>query len=861
MALADVLAATTIDPAFSASDRASITNSITTAYNGSATAKSMFDNWIAGGHTIQVDHNNIDHFRGFLNTGRIDIDLDFLKTVNYIDNNGTAHVASPVEGITHEFVHAILGLTDNFNSVDYKGDTVTLMNTIETELGIPLRNSYIGTNLNTIITDGFKYTNGAAIDRSQAADNNFNSGPAGNSKDLLIGGPSANIKQSGDGDDFLFGGGGDDTLDGGNGTDTGVLTGKPVDYDVRLNPDGTWSVEHVRGAANEGDDTWSNMERIQFQGGETFNLAKNGLSFQTDYAFVVDQTGSMWDDIAAVKATASGIIDNLFNNNSLDTRIGVVGFRDNTIGEPTQVLLSFTDQDAFADRKAAAQTAINALTAYGGGDFPETAFDGLLKALDGSMGDWREGAGTKRVVLFTDASAKDAFLAPTVAAFAANIGATISASFTSSLGAFGTVDTFDLAPIDTTDSIFPTDDEYPPFVPDDTPITPPAGVGTVQIFTIFVDDYISPDANLAMVSDDSGGSVFLVDDPTDLVNTLTSLIESANYSLTVSPGSVAEGDSGTTDVTFILSRDRTEEASTVTLETRGTADASDVTGAPTTVDFAVGESSKTFAVQVVGDTVHEDDETFGLEITDITENATVGTAPIVSFTIVDDDPLDTTPGGTDGDDSLTGGDGDDNLRGYSGNDTIDGGGGQDEILGDADNDLLSGGDGGDTLNGCGGDDTVSGGAGRDIVVGAEGNDSLDGGEGNDALFGRAGTDTLQGGGGDDYFAYKSILDSAVGDAHDTILDFEGAGVAGGDRIYLELIDADTSLPGDQAFNFIGDAAFTGAAGQLRVIAAGGMSTASLIQADVDGDGMADFEILVEDGAVLPNQWVVDDFVL
>ncbi|GAB5378280.1 MAG: hypothetical protein AcusKO_47420 [Acuticoccus sp.] len=785
MALADVLAATTIDAAFSTADRNTITASITTAYNGSATAKAMFDGWIAAGKTIEVDYG-ANQFRAFLNTGRIEIDLDFLKTVNFIDNNGEGHNFLPVSAITHEFVHAILGQSDNFNNVDYKGDTVTTMNTIQTELGIPLRNSYIGANLNTIITDGFEYTNGAAIDRSQAADNNFSSAAAGNSKDLLIGGPGANTKQSGNGNDFLFGGGGDDSLNGGNGTDTGVLTGDPVDYDVRLNMDGTWAVRHVRGASDEGNDTWSNIERIQFDDGETFNLAKNGLSFQADYAFVVDQTGSMGDDIAQVQATATDTINNLFNNDKLDARIGIVGFRDNTIGEPTQVLLPFTDQDSFADRKAAAQAGINSLTASGGGDFPETAFDGLLKALDGSMGDWREGAGTKRVVLFTDASAKDAFLAPTVATLAANLGASVTPGLTSSLGDFGSVDTFEFTSGGATASIYPTDGEYPPFKPTDTPVSDPGGSGTVQIFTIFVDDFVEPDPDLKMVSDDSGGGVFLVDDPTELVETLTDLIESANYSLTVNPGTVKEGNSGTTGVSYTLSRDRTDEAATVSLETRGTAGPGDVTGAPTDIEFLVGQSSKTFTVNVVGDTINEPDETFGLEITNITENATVGTAKVVSFTIEDDDTAGASgPTNRDdnlmgtrgpdninalrGDDTVTGKAGPDRIQGSRGDDEIDAGPGKDTVLGGADDDTIVGGRKADRLLGNAGKDEIHGDAGTDFVAGGGGNDMLFGGKHSDRMFGGKHNDKLFGGSGGDNMNGENGNDSLFGEGGEDVL--------------------------------------------------------------------------------------------
>ena len=49
------------------------------------------------------------------------------------------------------------------------------------------------------------------------------------------------------------------------------------------------------------------------------------------------------------------------------------------------------------------------------------------------------------------------------------------------------------------------------------------------------------------------------------------------------------------------------------------------------------------------------------------------------------------------------------------------------------------------------------------------------------------------------------------------------------------MDADTGRPGDQGFAFLGGAAFSGDAGELRF--AGGV-----LAGDVDGDRAADFEI-------------------
>ncbi|WP_189654738.1 hypothetical protein [Paracoccus mutanolyticus] len=55
------------------------------------------------------------------------------------------------------------------------------------------------------------------------------------------------------------------------------------------------------------------------------------------------------------------------------------------------------------------------------------------------------------------------------------------------------------------------------------------------------------------------------------------------------------------------------------------------------------------------------------------------------------------------------------------------------------------------------------------------------------------------------------------------------------------------LPGNQAFSYIGGAGFTGQSGQLRAqLAAGG----TLILADVNGDRVADFSILLDDSLAL-----------
>jgi Ca2+-binding RTX toxin-like protein len=140
------------------------------------------------------------------------------------------------------------------------------------------------------------------------------------------------------------------------------------------------------------------------------------------------------------------------------------------------------------------------------------------------------------------------------------------------------------------------------------------------------------------------------------------------------------------------------------------------------------------------------------------------------------------------------------------------------------------------LKGFGGNDVLAGRGGDDILHGGAGLDILDGGTEADSLYGGADRDILTGGTGADRFVFSAIADSMVGTGADRITDFSHAQ---GDRIDLSAIDANTGVAGNQAFTFIGVAAFTHHAGELGFSQSGGVTTVS---GDVDGDGVADFAV-------------------
>jgi hypothetical protein len=155
-----------------------------------------------------------------------------------------------------------------------------------------------------------------------------------------------------------------------------------------------------------------------------------------------------------------------------------------------------------------------------------------------------------------------------------------------------------------------------------------------------------------------------------------------------------------------------------------------------------------------------------------------------------------------------------------------------------------------TLLAHNGRDNVFGYGGDDRLYGLGHDDSLSAGSGNDLLRGGLGIDYLFGGSGADRFEYAYASESRGG-TRDMILDFNRAQ---GDKIDLHLMDANTDVAGNQDFTFIGNAAFSGAAGELRY---GTVNGQVVVQGNTDADSDVDF--LVRVNGTVPNQ--VGDFVL
>ena len=770
MTFTDVENKTTLT-GFSAADMATILAAMKTAYEGSATAKVMFDSWIsAPGKTISIDFLS-DEFGAVPNEGKLSIDLSKLTSAMYIDNNGTAVKDTAVGAIVHELVHALTGRTDDYNATDYRGKTVTFSNTIYRELGLPEQNSYIGYDSSGILTLNFQYTNGAAIDRSVALDNNWDSSAAGNSKDLLIGGASKNLLVSGDGNDFLYGNGGDDTLDGGSGNDT--LVGGTDDDTL----DG-----------GEGNDTL-----LGGTGADSYQFSGN---FGHDTVRDSDGQGSIKIDGATLsggKQVASTVWESddkayVYARNGADliigqrTRAGAATLNTIVVKDFTSGQLGITLGGDAAPPAAVAQSEItvyqsSARTAGGQGSLTQTR--------DGQTSTVATGGDYSYQVNITTGQSSFAYSGEESQTLLANAydqqistGAGNDLIITSGWGQ--------------KTSRSDTD-------------TVSSGAGSDMVFTGLGSDIIDAGAGDDFIM--SGGLASLAPSPPQ--DPASQIPANAGW---VRPGmgnwglynDSAGGDIGMRLNTYGLSVgqyliDPSEGAIGDDIVDAG--DGNDRVYGGQGNDLLELGAGNDFAVGYRGS-----DQIMGGAGADFIVGDGLYTGALIF--------VDQLSESQSGNDELYGGDGNDVLLGQAGNDTLSGDDGNDDLYGDdadflspgasyaADlgaseefcgEDWLDGGNGNDRLVGGGKDDALFGGAGNDILLGdnnvpaalpqsAHGNDYLDGEDGDDALYGGGGADQLFGGAGND------VLD---GDSDGTAL--VDAAYQGDD--YLDGEDGDDLLLG------------------------------------------------------------------
>ncbi len=155
----------------------------------------------------------------------------------------------------------------------------------------------------------------------------------------------------------------------------------------------------------------------------------------------------------------------------------------------------------------------------------------------------------------------------------------------------------------------------------------------------------------------------------------------------------------------------------------------------------------------------------------------------------------------------------------------------------------------DVLFGSRGHDTVYGNGGTDILLGGAGDDDLYGDAGDDELWGGAGSDYMYGGSGSDLFGFLTASEINGPSGRDLILDFE----PDIDVIDFSRIDADTTIQGNQKFEWIGTGRFT-EPGQLRYAISG---DTTVIIGNTDFDKDPEFRLALDDAFHL----ISTDFIL
>jgi Ca2+-binding RTX toxin-like protein len=593
----------------------------------------------------------------------------------------------------------------------------------------------------------------------------------GRGNDQLVGGDGNDILNGDFGDNSFFGGKGDDIISGGSfllgnyiGKDEAFYQGNLANYDLQFLSDGKVKItDKVSG--RDGSDTLSSVKYAQFLD------VKRDLTAGQDISFVVDTTGSMGDDLAAIKAQSLSIINAIFDDSGyLNSRVSVVGYND----PYTETFLSFTDQPKIEDRKQAAFEAINRLYASGGGDFPESVNAGLIRALSGGAGQWRTDAIARRIILFGDAPPNDNELRAQVLALASNIGVVTPAAPIAAMSIAGDVDTSSVS-----DGLALTRFRIVAAEADGSSFAYP-----VEIFTVLIGNDLTTRNDFSSLASATGGKTFTAANASEVVQALIAAIKTPP---TDNLNNIITGD----ELDNILDGG----AGNDTISGLG---GNDTLIGGTGIDTMIGGTGNdTYFVDESGDVVTED-STVATEIDTVKSTITYSLgANVENLTLTGSAAINGT--GNASDNIITGNSANNTLNGEDGNDTLDGDGGIDILVGGNGNDTYivdtttdtiteTANQGTDTvkssvtfsltnlanvenltltgtaaINGTGnaGNNIITGNSNDNALNGEDGNDTLDGGTGNDILNGGLGKDILKGGIGDDIYIVDDQGDSLV----------------------------------------------------------------------------------------------------
>jgi hypothetical protein len=198
-------------------------------------------------------------------------------------------------------------------------------------------------------------------------------------------------------------------------SDIGQCIGRPIGVCCHLDlnkddPDAANGIRHGQAldAARTGTEKYLSLVedkiRESFPEPKSTQLLKMFKRKQRSVYFVIDDTGSMSDDIDGIQSAANSFLDEIIAGDEIP-KLGLVSFKDS----PNDRGISCDIEQLRND--------INGLIASGGDDCPEASNSAMLQALANfpanDLSDMQVQGG--RLILATDASAGDANLGPTVA--------------------------------------------------------------------------------------------------------------------------------------------------------------------------------------------------------------------------------------------------------------------------------------------------------------------------------------------------------------------------------------------------------------------------------------------------------------
>ena len=276
--------------------------------------------------------------------------------------------------------------------------------------------SRVFTNSSTFDLGGYSIANGVVIENAKGGAkgdlligntaNNMLEGNGG--KDALFGFDGNDTLKGGADDDEMTGGDGNDRLEGGAGTDVAIFSEACRNYEItRDDATGQVTIRHKDGGA-DGTDILIDVETARFRDGDIDLTAEEIADCPPlDFTFLVDLSGSFFDDLPNFVASAKQIAADLRADNP-DVKFAIASFIDRPVspyGASGDYL--YQAELALTDDVAAFEATLDGLSTRSGGDFPEAQWVGLWRAANGVGLNLREGS-SRIIYMATDAPAHSA---------------------------------------------------------------------------------------------------------------------------------------------------------------------------------------------------------------------------------------------------------------------------------------------------------------------------------------------------------------------------------------------------------------------------------------------------------------------